>query len=61
MAYLMKSSKCFLVNKPCAFASFLSSTVYGTMFSNCIIEPYRKGTDKMINRDKSPISPINRG
>jgi hypothetical protein len=31
------------------------------MFSNRIIEPYRKGTDKMINRDKSSISPINRG
>jgi hypothetical protein len=30
-------------------------------FSNRIIEPYRKGTDKMINRDKSSISPINRG
>jgi hypothetical protein len=31
------------------------------MFSNRKIEPYRKGTDKVINRDKSSISPINRG
>jgi hypothetical protein len=34
---------------------------WGSMFSNRIIEPYRKGTDKMINRDKSSISPINQG
>jgi ubiquitin-conjugating enzyme E2 O len=36
-----------------------SEAHWGAMFSNRIIEPYHKDTDKMINREKSSINLIN--